>query len=118
MCLWKVRFSDFHVKRFKPILISIRHNLGGEMCEIRNSARNSQDVSTNNNSAAGVGWDWMGNAELLYNCTIHHTSSPVTTHHHTLQYHNVSSCMEAKERAPQWKGDLTANAHLIQRAAD
>ena len=56
------------------------------MCEIRNSARNSQDVSTNNNSAAGVGWDWMGNAEQLYN-----TSQLFTTHHHTLQYHNVSN---------------------------
>ena len=83
------------------------------MCEIRNSARNSQDVSTNNNSAAGVGWDWMGNAEQLYN-----TSQLFTTHHHTLQYHNVSSCMEPKESAAQWKGDLTANADLIQRAAD
>ena len=54
------------------------------MCEIRNSARNSQDVSTNNNSAAGVGWDWMGNAEQLYN-----TSQLFTTHHHTLQHHNM-----------------------------
>ena len=63
------------------------------MCEIRNSARNSQDVSTNNNSAAGVEWDWMGNAEQLYN-----TSQLFTTHHHTLQYHNVSNAVWSQRK--------------------
>ena len=82
----------------------------GRKSEIQRAIpRTSPPTTTLQLEWGGIGW------VMRNNCA---TVQYITTHHHTLQYHNVSSCMEAKERAPQWKGDLTANAHLIQRAAD
>ena len=51
---------------------------------ILNSARDSQDVSANNNFGGGIGW-------VMWNGTAHEASC------HSLQYHNIphqTNCME------------------------